>query len=135
MEDDDAFLHGDVIQAEDIGIGQQCVSHAFPYCFLQPRGSASPKVRKNPRQPVFYSDATNNAADLSHGRHEINWQWGRRQRGYINVDGRSQDGYPRHNEGFEMVLADGHAKWRSRKMFRGLYSGGTEDQEWLAARP
>ena len=25
--------------------------------------------------------ATNTPGDLSHGRHEINWQWGSRQRG------------------------------------------------------
>jgi len=79
--------------------------------------------------------ATNNTADISHGRHEINWQLGHRQRSYLNVDGRSQDGYPRHSDGFEMVMADGHAKWRSRPLQNGLYSGGTQDSEWLATQP
>ncbi|BDI29257.1 hypothetical protein CCAX7_13080 [Capsulimonas corticalis] len=79
--------------------------------------------------------ATNKAADLSHGRHEINWQWGHRQRGYINVDGRSQDGFPRHNDGFEMVMADGHAKYRARPLQGAQYGGGTLDNEWLANQP
>ena len=79
--------------------------------------------------------ATNNPADLSHGRHEINWQWGHRQPGYLNVDGRSQDGYPRHSDGFEMVMADGHAKYRNRPLRNGIYTGGTQDSEWLADQP
>lgn len=79
--------------------------------------------------------ATDSPTDLSHGRHEINWQWGHRRRGSLNVDGRSQDGCPRHNGGFVLVMADGHAKWRRRALVSGAYSGGTEDSEWLAARP
>lgn len=79
--------------------------------------------------------ATNNAADLSHSRHEINWQLGHRQSQYLNVDGRSQDGYPRHNDGFVLVMADGHAKWRQRQLVNGLYSGGTQDTEWIASQP
>lgn len=79
--------------------------------------------------------ATNNPANISHGRHEINWQWGHRQHGYITVDGRSQDGYPRHNSGFEMIMADGHAKYRSRPLQNGLYAGGTQDSEWIANQP
>lgn len=79
--------------------------------------------------------ATNNPADISHGRHEINWQWGNRQRGFLNVDGRSQDGFPRHNDGFQMVLADGHAKYRTRPLQGGQYAGGTQDIEWLANQP
>ena len=79
--------------------------------------------------------ASNSPTDLSHGRHEVNWQLGHRQRGKLNVDGRSQDGYPRHNDGFVLVLADGHAKWRRRILQGGIYSGGTADGEWLAAQP
>ncbi len=78
---------------------------------------------------------TNNPADLSHGRHEINWQVGSRQPRYLNVNGRSQDGFPRHNDGFVLVMADGHAKWRQRVLTGGFYSGGTTDNEWLANQP
>jgi len=73
--------------------------------------------------------ATSSPADLSHGRHEINWQIGYRQPGYLNVGGRSQDGYPRHNDGFVLVMADGHAKWRRRTFVNGLYGGGTLDNQ------
>ncbi len=79
--------------------------------------------------------ATNNPADLSHGRHEINWQVGSRQPRYLNVNGRSQDGFARHNDGFVLVMADGHAKWRQRVLTDGFYSGGTTDNEWLANQP
>ena len=79
--------------------------------------------------------ATNSPTDLSHGRHEINWQLGHRQRGYLSVDGRSQDGYPRHSDGFVLVLADGHAEWRRRILQGGIYSGGTADSEWMAVQP
>ena len=80
---------------------------------------------------------TNNLADLGHSRHEINWQLGpdHRDNRYLNVDGRSQDGYPRHNDGFVLVMADGHSKWRQRKLVNGLYSGGTLDNEWIANQP
>ena len=79
--------------------------------------------------------ATNSSTDLGHGRHEINWQWGHRQRSFLNADGRSQDGFPRHSDGFVLVMADGHAKWRRRILLSGVYSGGTEDNEWLANQP
>ena len=79
--------------------------------------------------------ATNNPADISHGRHEINWQLGHRQRGFLTVDGRSQDGYPRHGDGFALVMADGHAKWRRRMLVNGSYGGGTTDAEWIASQP
>ena len=78
---------------------------------------------------------TNDPANLSHGRHEINWQVGNRHTAYLNADGRSQDGYPRHNDGFVLVMADGHAKWRRRTLVGGVYGGGTTDGEWLAAQP
>ncbi len=78
--------------------------------------------------------ATNKPADLSHGRHEINWQVGQRQPQFLNADGRSQDGYPRHGDGFVLVMADGHAKWRGRALVNGRYTGGTLDSEWIAGR-
>ena len=78
---------------------------------------------------------SNNPADLSHGRHEIDWQVGNRHAASLNADGRSQDGYPRHNDGFVLVMADGHAKWRRRTFVGGVYGGGTTDSEWLAAQP
>ena len=78
---------------------------------------------------------TNSSADLSHSRHEINWQLDHRQNQYLNVNGRSQDGYPRHNNGFVLVMADGHAKWRQRKLINGFYTGGTQDSEWIANQP
>ena len=79
-------------------------------------------------------DGSNSPSGLSHGRHEINWQWGHRDGSKLSVGGKSQDGYPRHNEGFVMVLADGHAKWRRRGLQAGSYNGGTRDEEWLAQR-
>jgi prepilin-type N-terminal cleavage/methylation domain-containing protein/prepilin-type processing-associated H-X9-DG protein len=81
------------------------------------------------------TDVSNDPSHLSHGRHEINWQVGHRDRTHLSVNGKSQDGYPRHNDGFVLVMADGHAKWRSRPLQNGLYSGGTQDSEWIANRP
>ena len=80
------------------------------------------------------SRTTNTPADLSHGRHEINWQWGTVSADFLNVDGRLRTA-PRHNDGFEMVLADGHAKWRTRTFQNGVYTSGTQDSEWLANQP
>lgn len=73
---------------------------------------------------------------LSHGRHEINWQWAHRDPTRLSVSGRSQDGYPRHSDGFVSVLADGHAKWRKReKRHDGAFGPGSRDEEWLANTP
>ena len=73
---------------------------------------------------------------LSHGRHEINWQWGRRTPARLSVAGKSQDGYSRHNDGFVYVLADGHSKWRKRaRLATGLFMTGSKDEEWLANTP
>ena len=84
-------------------------------------------------------DRTNSPSGLSHGRHEINWQVGKRDRSKLTVGGKSQDGFPRHNGGFVLVMADGHAKWRSRPTVGGQYtfnpSAGTKDEEWIANRP
>jgi prepilin-type N-terminal cleavage/methylation domain-containing protein/prepilin-type processing-associated H-X9-DG protein len=79
--------------------------------------------------------ASNNPSDLNHGRHEINWEVGHRDVTHLSVDGHSQDGYPRHNSGFVLVMADGHAKWRTRPFVNGLYSTGTKDIEWMANQP
>jgi prepilin-type N-terminal cleavage/methylation domain-containing protein len=72
---------------------------------------------------------------LGHARHEINWQWGKRDPSRLTVGGKSQDGYPRHSDGFVYVLADGHSRWRSRALKNILYTGGTKDEEWLANSP
>lgn len=73
---------------------------------------------------------------LGHGRHEINWQWRRRDRTRLSVAGKSQDGYPRHSDGFVYVLADGHAKWRRREKHPdGTFASATRDEEWLADQP
>ena len=81
------------------------------------------------------SATSNTPDDLAHGRHEINWQVNHRDVSYLTVNGKSQDGYPRHNDGFVLVMADGHAKWRRRTLVNGIYSGGTADSEWIAAQP
>ena len=73
---------------------------------------------------------------MSHGRHEINWQWGRRDATRLTVGGKSQDGYARHSDGFVYLLGDGHAKWRKREKLSGdRFRGGTQDEEWLANTP
>jgi prepilin-type N-terminal cleavage/methylation domain-containing protein len=72
----------------------------------------------------------------SHSRHEINWQWGKRDATRLTVAGKSQDGYPRHTDGFVLVMADGHARWRKReKHADGTFTQGTSDGEWLADQP
>jgi prepilin-type N-terminal cleavage/methylation domain-containing protein len=80
------------------------------------------------------ADLSNDPSHLSHGRHEINWQWGHRDPRFLSVNGKSQDGYPRHFGGFVYVLADGHAQWRSRSWRNNQYTGGTTDEEWVATR-
>ncbi len=79
-------------------------------------------------------DGDNNV--LGHSRHEINWQWGRREAAQLTVGGKSQDGYPRHSGGFVFLLADGHAKYRKReKKANHTFEAGTKDEEWLANTP
>ena len=81
-------------------------------------------------------DGANAPTGLNHARHEINWQVGKRDNAKLAVDGKSQDGYPRHAGGFVYVCADGHSKWRRREMKSGyVYTGGTKDEEWIATRP
>jgi len=79
--------------------------------------------------------ASNDPTKLAHSRHEINWQVGHRDNRYLQAQGQSQDGYPRHNGGFNLVLCDGHAKFRQRALRNGLYTGGTKDIEWMAKQP
>lgn len=65
-------------------------------------------------------------------RHEIRWVWGQRDNTHNPLD----DGNPRHQEAFNFVASDGHAKNRRReKMTNGTYLGGTKDIEWLANQP
>ena len=65
-------------------------------------------------------------------RHEIRWVWGRRNARVNPLD----DGNPRHSAGFNLVLCDGHAKWRNRAPQKdGTFGGGTRDVEWLASQP
>ncbi|CCW34177.1 prepilin-type N-terminal cleavage/methylation domain-containing protein [Chthonomonas calidirosea] len=79
--------------------------------------------------------ATQNPNDIAHNRHEIGWQLGHRDNRYLQVNGAAQDGYPRHSEGFVYVLTDGHAHWQRRALQNGLYTGGTQDYQWIATRP
>lgn len=81
-------------------------------------------------------DGTNTPAGLNHARHEINWQQGKRDSTKLSVEGKSQDGYPRHTGGFVYVCTDGHSKWRRREQTaNNMFTGGTKDEEWIAARP
>jgi prepilin-type N-terminal cleavage/methylation domain-containing protein len=65
-------------------------------------------------------------------RHEIRWRLGSRDAAKNKLD----DGNPRHQSGFNHVLADGHAKWRRRELGAGgTFVGGTRDAEWLADQP
>ena len=80
--------------------------------------------------------ASNNAADIAHSRHEVNWQAGQRNSKFLQVYGEQQDGYPRYQGGFTFVACDGHAKFRKRPQGPdGSYYGGTLDSEWLAVQP
>ena len=85
--------------------------------------------------PAALDTGDGDDAILGHSRHEINWQWGRRDATRLTVGGKSQDGHPRHSEGFVLVFADGHSKWRQRKTQSNRYTGGTLDTEWLANTP
>ncbi len=78
---------------------------------------------------------SNDPNALSQERHEVNWQVGHRDSAHLSNQGQLQDGYPRHADGFVLVMADGHAKWRRRTFVNGIYGGGTTDMEWLAAQP
>ena len=70
-------------------------------------------------------------------RHEMGWHTAPgdpEQRDVVHHP--RDDGNPRHTDGFNMVLCDGHAKWRKRdRQADGTYSGGTKDSEWFASQP
>ncbi len=85
--------------------------------------------------PADHDTQDGDDVTLGHGRHEINWQRGQRDVTRLSVSGKSQDGYPRHSDGFVLVMADGHAKWRRRVFQNGIYAGGTQEAEWIAAPP
>jgi len=78
---------------------------------------------------------SNDPASLNHSRHEINFVVEERNTQYLSVNGKSQDGYPRHNGGFEAVMTDGHAKYRHRALSGSTYTGGTKTTEWIANQP
>lgn len=106
-------------------------------------GQSSSAV-SSPSTAILIADNLPSATDteggsdqvLSHNRHEINWQWGLRDATRLSVDGKSQDGYPRHAGGFVYVLADGHAKFRKREKHQdGSFTQATTDAEWLSSTP
>ena len=125
-------------------IAQNCVSADDAACrHIGVAGHAMAAV-DSPASTILIADNLPSNVDtgdgdnttLGHGRHEINWQWGKRDATRLSVAGKSQDGYSRHSDGFVMVLADGHAKWRKReKKADGTFVAGTTDKEWLANTP
>lgn len=65
-------------------------------------------------------------------RHEVRWVVGQRDAAHDPL----HDGNPRHQERFNFVACDGHAKSRDRKRQpNGTYTGGTRDIEWFANQP
>lgn len=84
---------------------------------------------KKPAQVILFVDGwpvANKPSDQD--REEIAWTVGNR-----HADSNSQaDGNPRHNNGFNAVYCDTHAKHRARKFENGKWVGGTEDLEWAA---
>ena len=78
---------------------------------------------------------SNDPASLNHSRHEINFVVEERNTQYISANGKSQDGFPRHNGGFIAVMSDGHAKYRHRTLSGNVYTGGTKNNEWIANQP
>lgn len=68
---------------------------------------------------------------LGDDRQEVKWVWGKRNAQNNALD----DGNPLHAEGFNYVLCDGHSKWRKRSRQGNVFSGGTQDWEWLATKP
>jgi prepilin-type N-terminal cleavage/methylation domain-containing protein/prepilin-type processing-associated H-X9-DG protein len=78
---------------------------------------------------------SNDPTHLNHSRHEINFVIEERNPQFLSVNGKSQDGYPRHNGGFMVVMADGHAKYQRRALVNGLYSGGLASAVYIANRP
>ena len=77
---------------------------------------------------------SNDPTHLNHSRHEINFVLEERNPLYLSVNGKSQDGYPRHNGGFQVVMADGHARYQHRQLIGAVYSGGLTSAEYMANR-
>jgi len=125
-------------------IAANCAASDDPACrHIGVAGQADAAIG-TPASAILIADNLPSTADtgdgdnttLGHGRHEINWQWGKRDTTRLSVGGKSQDGYPRHSDGFVYVLVDGHSKWRKRdKQPDGTFRAGTKDEEWLANQP
>jgi len=124
-------------------IAADCTSADDPACrHIGVAGQVQAAI-DSPASTILIADSLPSTTDtgdgddtvLGHARHEINWQWGRRDPTRLSVGGKSQDGYPRHSDGFVLVMADGHSKWRSRARRDNAFVGGTRDEEWLANRP
>jgi prepilin-type N-terminal cleavage/methylation domain-containing protein len=125
-------------------IAQNCTSPDDPTCrHIGVAGQADAAIG-TPASTILIADNLPSATDtgdgddttLGHARHEINWQWGKRDPTRLSVGGKSQDGYSRHSDGFVFLLTDGHAKWRKReKKADGTFATGTKDEEWLANMP
>ncbi len=124
-------------------IAANCVSSDDPACrHIGVAGQLQAAVQ-TPANTILIADNLPAATDTGdgddatpgHGRHELNWQWGKRDATRLTVGGKSQDGYPRHSEGFVLVLADGHSRWRQRRAQASRYMGGTLDAEWPANSP
>ena len=115
---------------------------------LGPAGKSTTAI-ENSAETIFIADSlpastdtgsvstgiapSNNPNDLAHSRHEINWQLGHRNNAFLQVDGQSQDGFPRYLGGFTFVACDGHAKFRKRPQHNdGSFYGGSVDSEWIA---
>jgi prepilin-type processing-associated H-X9-DG protein len=78
---------------------------------------------------------SNDPTSLNHSRHEINFVLEERNPQFLSVNGKSQDGYPRHNGGFQVVMADGHAKYEHRALVNNVYTGGLSGTQYVANRP
>ena len=122
-------------------IAADCVSSDDPACRHIGVAGQLQAALPTPASAILIADNLPAATDtgdgdgtvLGYGRHEINWQWSKRNSTRLSVGGKSQDGYPRHSGGFVLVFADGHSKWRQRKTQDNRYTGGSLDAEWLAS--
>ena len=125
-------------------IAQDCVSADDAACRHIGVAGHTMAAVDSPTSTILIADSLPSDVDTGdgdntipgHSRHEINWQWGHRDPTHLSVAGKSQDGFPRHSDGFVYVLTDGHAKWRKReKKLDGTFAVGTKDEEWLANTP
>ena len=125
-------------------IAAVCVSADDPTCQHIGVAGQADAALTNPAATVLIADnlpsdtdtASGDNTTLGHSRHEINWQWSKRDATQLSVGGKSQDGFPRHSDGFVLVMADGHSKWRKREKHPdGTFTPGTKPEEWLATQP